>query len=162
VRPKKRIVLLDPSEGRQSILRYLLRTNGYHVISASSPTEAWGAFLDDNPDLLLACWASPSPEEEAAMGSLLDQIHTERRGIPTVLLADDLREAPQRVVCERTLLKGLCDSATILDHCKLMTGRKRGPMPGSVDPPKKPVRSAALNPAMLEDALRRLRERRHA
>jgi hypothetical protein len=70
MRPRKRILLIDPDEYRQSITRLVLHTVGYHPLSASSIYSAAQVAHDDafGPDVLLGY----APLDEAY---LLDLAH---------------------------------------------------------------------------------------
>ena len=54
MRPKKIILCIDDNELELSVLKFMLATNGYRVVSATSGQEAIGIFAETAVDLVLA------------------------------------------------------------------------------------------------------------
>jgi two-component system, OmpR family, response regulator CpxR len=59
MRPKKVILCVDDNEQELSVLKFMLATNGYKVISASTGQEAIGVFAVNQVDLVLADYNMP-------------------------------------------------------------------------------------------------------
>src|SRR5208337_1952812 len=53
MRPKKVILCVDDNEQELSVLKFMLATNGYRVVSASTGQEAIGIFAEIQVDLVL-------------------------------------------------------------------------------------------------------------
>ena len=53
MRPKKIILCVDDNEQELSVLKFMLSTNGYKVVSASNGQEAIGLFSTNQVDLVL-------------------------------------------------------------------------------------------------------------
>ena len=53
MRPKKVILCVDDNEQELSVLKFMLATNGYRVVSASNGQEAIGLFAEIAVDLVL-------------------------------------------------------------------------------------------------------------
>ena len=59
MRPKKVILCVDDNEQELSVLTFMLATNGYRVVSATTGQEAIEIFADTAVDLVLADYAMP-------------------------------------------------------------------------------------------------------
>jgi len=59
MRPKKVILCVDDNEQELSVLKFMLATNGYRVVSALTGQEAIGIFAENPVDLVLADFAMP-------------------------------------------------------------------------------------------------------
>ena len=59
MRPKKVILCVDDNEQDLSVLKFMLVTNGYRVLSAITGKEAIGIFADNLIDLVLADFSMP-------------------------------------------------------------------------------------------------------
>ena len=127
MRPRKRILLIDSNELRQSTRRYMLTIRGFAVHAAASAEEAHELAADHDPDLVIACW----PMAGTDLGRLLDHLYEQRPAMRSMLLAEQLSSPPENVTVDACILKGNCSPAEIVDRAKFLCARKRGP--------KKPV-----------------------
>ncbi len=127
MRPRKRILLIDSNELRQSTRRYMLTIRGFVVHAAASADEARELAADHNPDLVIACW----PMAGTDLGRLLDQIYEQRPTVRLMLVAEHLSSPPETVTVDACMLKGYCNPSELVDRAKFLCARKRGP--------KKPV-----------------------
>ena len=59
MRPKKVILCVDDNEQDLSVLKFMLTTNGYRVLSATTGQEALGIFQENLIDLVLVDFAMP-------------------------------------------------------------------------------------------------------
>ena len=59
MRPKKVILCVDDNEQELSVLKFMLATNGYRVVSATNGQEAIDIFSEIQVDLVLADHAMP-------------------------------------------------------------------------------------------------------
>jgi len=70
MRPKKVILCVDDNEQELSVLKFMLATNGYRVVSAVTGQEAIGIFAETPVDLVLADFAAYAKAQE-----LVDQLY---------------------------------------------------------------------------------------
>jgi CheY-like chemotaxis protein len=89
MRPKKVILCVDDNEQELSVLKFMLATNGYRVVSACTGQEAIGIFAGTQVDLVLADYAMPQMNGNQLVGRL-KQIAPH---IPMILLGDPQRRA---------------------------------------------------------------------
>ena len=123
MRPRKRILLIDSNELRQSTRRYMLTIRGFAVHAAASAEEARELASDHNPDLVIACW----PMAGTDLGRLLDQLHDQHPCLRSMLLAEHLTAAPKGIHADACMYKGSCSPAEIVDRAKVLCARKHGP-----------------------------------
>ncbi|HZP05849.1 MAG TPA: response regulator [Terracidiphilus sp.] len=126
MRPKKIILCVDDNEQELSVLKFMLATNGYRVVSASTGQEAIGVFSSMQVDLVLADFAMPQMN-----GSQL--VHRLKRiasHIPMILLGDPQAMGNEIHVADAMLAKKNCSSQELLERIKVMSARKRGPRKG--------------------------------
>ena len=122
MRPKKVILCVDDNEQELSVLKFMLATNGYRVVSAVTGQEAIGIFAATTVDLVLADFAMPQMDG-CQLVSRLKQIASH---VPMILLGD-----PQKMGSEM-LAKKSCSAQELLERIKLISARKRGPRKGSM------------------------------
>ena len=127
MRPKKIILCVDDNEQDLSVLKFLLNTNGYRVVSASNGQEAIGIFADTAVDLVLSDFSMPQMNGDQLVRSL-KQIASH---IPMILLADPQKMGDQMHAADAVLAKKQCSPEELLTRVKLMSARKRGPRKGS-------------------------------
>lgn len=120
MRPKKRILLIDPNEVRASVRTYMLTIHGYRVIRALGAAEARQLFDALLPDLVLADRSTPD------LGQLLDRLHERNSSVPHLVLAEALREC--NVTCDAFLAGA--GNADLIERVRVMVARKRGPKKG--------------------------------
>jgi CheY-like chemotaxis protein len=88
MRPKKVILCVDDNEQDLSVLKFMLSTNGYRVLSANNGQEAIAIFGDNLVDLVLADAAMPHMSGD----QLIRRLKQMAAHVPMVLLGD-----PQKV-----------------------------------------------------------------
>ena len=84
MRPKKVILCVDDNEQDLSVLKFMLTTNGYRVLSATNGEEAISLFGDHAVDLVLADFSMPQMNGNQVLGKL-KQLASH---VPMVLLGD--------------------------------------------------------------------------
>jgi len=126
VRPKKRILLIDSNENRQSMRRFVFETRGLAVFSASTPDEARDLSRDAHPDVVIAVW----PFTGGDLAQLVDQVREEAPFAPSLLIVENLSVPPTSIVADATMCKGAFSMADVVERIKVLAARKRGPRPG--------------------------------
>jgi DNA-binding response OmpR family regulator len=149
MRPKKRILLIDSDETRQSVRRYLFVTHGFTVLSAATADEAREIAANEPLDLIVCGW----PLAGADLDRLLGDLHAVDPLLRSMLLAESSTFAPEGFVAHAVLLKGACSPAEILERARCMSARKRGPRKGC---------EQRMQPQAAVDHLMNLAERRIA
>ncbi|KAA6458707.1 response regulator [Acidobacteria bacterium AB60] len=127
MRPKKIILCVDDNENELSVLTFLLNTNGYRVVPATSGQEAIGIFAETAVDLVLSDFAMPQMTGDQLVRSL-KQIAAH---IPMILLGDPQKMGDHLHAADAVLAKKNCSAEELLSRVKLMSARKRGPRKGS-------------------------------
>jgi len=127
MRPKKIILCVDDNEQELSVLKFMLATNGYRVVSANNGQEAIGIFSEMPVDLVLSDFAMPQMNGDQLV-KRLKQIasHT-----PMILLGDPHKMGDQLHGADALLAKKNCTTQELLERIKVMSARKRGPRKGS-------------------------------
>ncbi len=126
MRPKKVILCVDDNEQDLSVLSFMLATNGYRVLSATSGQEAVGMFADHLVDLVLADFAMPQMDGNQLV-SRLKQIASH---VPMILLGDPQKMNGLMHGADALLTKKSCSPQELLERIKVMSARKRGPRKG--------------------------------
>jgi len=126
MRPKKVILCVDDNEQELSVLKFMLVTNGYRVLAASSGQEAISIFQENAVDLVLADHSMPQMSGDHLVAKL-KQIASH---VPMVLLGDPQKMSGQIHGADALLAKKTCTSQELLERVKLMSARKRGPRKG--------------------------------
>jgi two-component system response regulator CpxR len=139
MRPKKIILCVDDNETDLSVLKFLLATNGYRVVSANNGQEAIGIFADTAVDLVLSDFSMPQMNGDQLVRSL-KQIASH---IPMILLGDPQKMGENLHAADAVLAKKNCTSQELLDRIKLMSARKRGPRKGSTRTVQHPALAVA-------------------
>ena len=139
MRPKKIILCVDDNEQELSVLKFMLATNGYRVLSANTGQEAIGIFADIAVDLVLSDFAMPQMNGDQLV-SRLKQIASH---VPMILLGDPQKMGDQLHAADALLAKKNCSPQELLERIKVMSARKRGPRKGTtrVAPPQLAVAS---------------------
>jgi CheY-like chemotaxis protein len=127
MRPKKIILCVDDNEQELSVLKFMLATNGYRVVSASNGQEAIGIFSETPVDLVLADFAMPQMNG----CQLVERLKQIAAHVPMILLGDPQRMAGEMHAADALLAKKNCSSQELLERIKVMSARKRGPRKGS-------------------------------
>ncbi|MDE3186880.1 MAG: response regulator [Acidobacteriota bacterium] len=126
MRPKKVILCVDDNEQDLSVLKFMLSTNGYRVLSANSGQEAVSIFAENLVDLVLADFFMPQMSGDQLVGRL-KQIASH---VPMILLGDPQKMNGQIHGADALLAKKTCSPQELLERVKIMSARKRGPRKG--------------------------------
>jgi CheY-like chemotaxis protein len=127
MRPKKVILCVDDNEQELSVLKFMLATNGYRVVSASTGQEAIGIFAAMQVDLVLADQEMPQMNGNQLVGRL-KQIAGH---VPMILFGDPQKMAGEMHGADALLARKNCSSQELLERIKVMSARKRGPRKGT-------------------------------
>ncbi len=127
MRPKKIILCVDDNEQELSVLKFMLATNGYRVVSANNGQDAIGIFADTAVDLVLSDFAMPQMNGDQLV-SRLKQIASH---VPMILLGDPQKMGDHLHGADALLAKKNCSPQELLERIKVMSARKRGPRKGS-------------------------------
>jgi CheY-like chemotaxis protein len=132
MRPKKVILCVDDNEQELSVLKFMLATNGYRVLSASNGQEAIAIFSSAPLiDLVLSDTNMP----QMSGGQLAERLKRMAGHVPIILLGDAQAGAPfgsgEIHVADALLTRKTCSSQELLERIKVMSARKRGPRKGA-------------------------------
>ena len=127
MRPKKVILCVDDNEQELSVLKFMLATNGYRVVSATNGREAIGIFSETAVDLVLADYSMPQMNG----CQLVERLKQIAAHVPMILLGDLQKMAGEMHAADALLAKKNCSSQELLERIKVMSARKRGPRKGS-------------------------------
>jgi two-component system, OmpR family, response regulator CpxR len=127
MRPKKIILCVDDNEQELSVLKFMLSTNGYRVVSASSAHDAIGIFSEIPVDLVLSDFSMPQMNGDL----LVKRLKQMASHIPMILLGDPSKMADSLHGADALLAKKNLSSQELLERIKIMSARKRGPRKGS-------------------------------
>lgn len=127
MRPKKIILCVDDNEQELSVLKFMLSTNGYRVVSANNGHDAIGIFADNAVDLVLSDYAMPQMNGD----QLVNQLKQIASHIPMILLGDPQKMGDQLHGADALLPKKTCSPQELLERVKIMSARKRGPRKGA-------------------------------
>lgn len=127
MRPKKVILCVDDNEQELSVLKFMLSTNGYRVLAATSGEEAIELFSGVQTDLVLTDDNMPQMNGRQLIGRL-KQIGPH---VPMLLMGDPARMGGEIHAADAVLTKKNCSPQELLERIKVMSARKRGPRKGS-------------------------------
>jgi len=127
MRPKKIILCVDDNEQELSVLKFMLATNGYRVVSANSGQEAIGIFAEIAVDLVLCDFSMPQMNGDQLVRAL-KQIASH---VPMILLTEPQKMGDSNFAADAVLAKKNCSPLELLERIKIMSARKRGPRKGS-------------------------------
>jgi two-component system, OmpR family, response regulator CpxR len=132
MRPKKVILCVDDNEQELSVLKFMLATNGYRVLSASNGQEAIAIFASASQiDLVLTDTNMP----QMSGGQLVERLKRMAGHVPMILLSDVQAGAPYASgeihAADALLTRKNCSSQELLERIKVMSARKRGPRKGA-------------------------------
>jgi CheY-like chemotaxis protein len=127
MRPKKIILCVDDNEQELSVLKFMLATNGYRVVSAGSGQEAIEIFSETPVDLVLTDYAMP----QMSGSQLVERLKQIAVHVPMILLGDPQRMGGEMHAADALLAKKNCSPQELLERIKIMSARKRGPRKGS-------------------------------
>lgn len=128
MRPKKVILCVDDNEQELSVLKFMLSTNGYRVLSATNGQQAISIFAEIAVDLVLADFAMPQMNGS----QLVDKLKQAASHVPMILLGDPQRMSGDIHAADALLAKKSCSAQELLERIKVLSARKRGPRKGSV------------------------------
>ena len=128
MRPKKIILCVDDNEQELSVLKFMLATNGYRVISACNGQDAIGVFAENPVDLVLADFAKPQMNG----CQLVERLKQIASHVPMILLGEPQKMAGEMHSADALLAKKHCSPQELLERIKVMSARKRGPRKGSL------------------------------
>ncbi len=128
MRPKKVILCVDDNEQELSVLKFMLVTNGYRVVSACTGQEAIGIFAEMQVDLVLADFAMPQMNGD----QLVERLKQMASHIPMILLGDPQKMGGEIYAADALLAKKNCSAQELLERIKVMSARKRGPRKGTL------------------------------
>ncbi len=128
MRPKKVILCVDDNEQELSVLKFMLATNGYRVLTASNGQEAIAVFATaPQIDLVLADTTMP----QMSGGQLVERLKRMGGHVPMILLGDAQAATGEIHVADAVLAKKNCSTQELLERIKVMSARKRGPRKGA-------------------------------
>jgi CheY-like chemotaxis protein len=127
MRPKKIILCVDDNEQELSVLKFMLSTNGYRVVSANNGNDAIGIFSEMPVDLVLADFAMPQMNGD----QLVKRLKQIASHVPMILLGDPSKMGDSLHGADLLLAKKNCTPQDLLERIKVMSARKRGPRKGS-------------------------------
>jgi len=127
MRPKKVILCVDDNEQELSVLKFMLATNGYRVVSATSGQEAITVFAGTSVDLVLTDYAMPQMDGN----QLVDRLKQIAPHVPMILLGDLQKMSGEIHAADALLAKKNCSTQELLERIRLMSARKRGPRKGT-------------------------------
>ncbi|HWG20514.1 MAG TPA: response regulator [Terracidiphilus sp.] len=127
MRPKKIILCVDDNEQELSVLKFMLATNGYKVVSANNGQEAIGIFAETAVDLVLTDFAMPQMNGD----QLVNRLKQIAGHIPMILMGDPHKMGDHLHGADALLAKKNCSPQELLERIKIMSARKRGPRKGS-------------------------------
>jgi two-component system, OmpR family, response regulator CpxR len=128
MRPKKVILCVDDNEQELSVMSFMLSTNGYRVVTATSGQTAISLFSGMQVDLVLADFAMPQMNGHQLV-SRLKQIAGH---VPMILLGDPQAMSGEIHSADALLAKKNCSPQELLERIKVMSARKRGPRKGAM------------------------------
>lgn len=127
MRPKKIILCVDDNEHELSVLKFMLATNGYRVVSATNGHDAIGIFSEMQVDLVLSDFTMPQMNGD----QLVHRLKQIASHVPMVLLGDPAKMGDALHGADALLAKKNCSPHELLERIKVMSARKRGPRKGS-------------------------------
>ena len=141
MRPKKIILCVDDNEQDLSVLKFMLSTNGYKVVSASNGQEAIGLFSAHQVDLVLADFNMQPMNGD----QLVHRLKTIAGHVPMILFGDPHMTGGEIHVADAMLAKKNCSTQDLLERIKVMSARKRGPRKGAQRVPSPQTELAAAS-----------------
>jgi CheY-like chemotaxis protein len=127
MRPKKVILCVDDNEQELSVLKFMLSTNGYKVLSATTGQEAISLFSANQVDLVLSDFNMQPMNGD----QLVNRLKGIASHVPMILLGDPQMTGGEIHVADAMLAKKNCTPQDLLEKIKVMSARKRGPRKGT-------------------------------
>jgi two-component system response regulator CpxR len=141
MRPKKVILCVDDNEQELSVLKFMLITNGYKVVSASTGQEAIELFSETQVDLVISDYGMPQMNGD----QLTERLKQLAPHVPMLLLGDPQKMGSEIHAADVVLAKKNCSTQELLERIKVMSARKRGPRKGTIRVPQVEVELAAAS-----------------
>ena len=129
MRPKRRILLVSHREDAQAVRRFLLETRGYRVFCASTVREALDLTVREDVDLAVVDLEFEEGDGVAMGSRLAGMLKLLDGEIRTMLIGEEARAGSVAHAADCLLGKGSCSPADLVERCKVMTARRRGPKP---------------------------------
>jgi len=139
MRPKKIILCVDDNEQELSVLKFMLATNGYRVLSAQNGQEAIGLFAAHTVDLVLADYGMPQMDG----CQLVTRLKQMASHVPMILLGDPQKMGGESHPADALLGKKSISAQELLERIKVISARKRGPRKGSLRVPQVELAAAS-------------------
>ena len=127
MRPKKIILCVDSNEQELSVVSFMLSTNGYKVLSATTAAEAEDLFGEHAVDLVLA----DAGLQQSSGDQLVRRLKQMASHVTMILLGDPAKMNGQLHAADALLAKKACSPMELLERIKIMSARKRGPRKGT-------------------------------
>ncbi len=140
MRPKKVILCVDDNEQELSVLKFMLATNGYRVLSATSGQEAIRVFVSAQ-QIDLVVTDSNMPQMSGTQ--LVERLKRINGYVPMILLGDAQATNNQIHTADAMLARKNCSTLELLERIKVMSARKRGPRKGAQRMPQAAELAAA-------------------
>jgi CheY-like chemotaxis protein len=131
MRPKKVILCVDFDERELSTTKFMLTTNGYRVLTASTPDEALAIFVDQPNIKLVLVSEYDSLPDAISTRKLISDLKENRPFVPVILLLDPSAPDVQRIAADAMLSKNTCSTEQLLVYVREFTKSTRGPRKGS-------------------------------
>jgi two-component system, OmpR family, response regulator CpxR len=128
MRPKKVILCVDDNEQELSVMSFMLSTNGYRVVTATSGHTAISIFSGMQVDLVLADFAMPQMNGH----QLVNRLKQIAGHVPMILMGDPQAMSGEIHAADALLAKKNCSPQELLERIKVMSARKRGPRKGAM------------------------------
>ena len=128
MRPKKVILCVDDNEQELSVLKFMLMTNGYRVLSATNGQEAIAIFASaPQIDLVLADSQMP----QMSGGQMVERLKRMASHVPMIVLGEPQPSNGEIRAADATLVRRSYSTQELLERIKVMSARKRGPRKGA-------------------------------
>jgi CheY-like chemotaxis protein len=141
MRPKKVILCVDDNEQELSVLKFMLATNGYRVLSASNGHEAIALFASA-PQIDLVLTDTNMPQMSGSQ--LVQRLKRMAGHVPMILLGEARPGVPgapwagsgEIHAADAMLTRRNGSTQELLERIKVMSARKRGPRKGAQQTPQ--------------------------
>jgi len=128
MRPKKVILCVDGNDQELPVLRFMLMTNGYRVLSALTSQEAIAVFASAPQVDLVLIHAHMSP---ASGSQLVDRLKRMATHVPIIVLSEAQPANDAVHAADAMVVRKNCSPQELLERIKVMSARKRGPRKGA-------------------------------
>ncbi len=128
MRPKKVLLCVDDNEHELSVAKFMLETNGYRVLTATSGQEAISIF-NSAPQIDLVLADATMPQMNGRQ--LVERLKRMKNYVPMMLLGDGQAAGGELHVADAMIARKSCSTQELLERIKVMSARKRGPRKGT-------------------------------